>query len=174
MRPEQPTQRPGRRGATRTGARTVTLLAQESAPRPRPGESGIQAVQVPQQGLQPVALAQHAFDVTRVLLDDLVAVGRRPAGVDELTVQLRQQVRLLVGLPAEHHAVEPRQPLPHLRNRLDATVQHDREVGMFLLQTPRHLVAQRRNLAVLLRTQALQVRLARMDDEHVDASVPHH
>ena len=99
------------------------------------------------------------------------ARSRGRAGIAEETcVPLRHAPGVVVGLAADHHAVDMLQMLGDLLIAGDAAVEHDgqrREVG---LQPVHHLVAQRRHLAVFLRAQALQPGVARVHDEDAAAA----
>ncbi len=81
-------------------------------------------------------------------------------------MKLREQVWIVIRLAADHHAGEVRQLLRDDLERAQAAIEDERQTGKLRTQTARNVVAQRRNLAILLRAQPLQHRPSRMDDEH--------
>ena len=83
--------------------------------------------------------------------------------------QPRQLPRVVIGRAADHHAVDRVELRGDLPSVVDAAVEHDGQCREVALQAVHDLVAQRRHLAVLLRAQALQPRIARMHDEDVAA-----
>ena len=77
----------------------------------------------------------------------------------------------MVRLAAEHHAVRVRKLLGHLRHRAQAAVDDDRQRRKLALHLPGPRVVERRHLAVLLRRQSLQDRLARVHDHDAAAGL---
>ena len=71
----------------------------------------------------------------------------------------------LVGGAAQHHAVDVAQCASRLVQRRDAAIDDDGQVRALALQPLDQAIVQRRDVAVLLRRQALQPGLAGMDDE---------
>ena len=83
-------------------------------------------------------------------------------------VHLPQQAGIVIGRPAQHDPVEVGQQGLRRVEPGDPAVQRNRKVRPFALQAPDQIIVQGRDVAVLLGRQALQDRLARMDDEGVD------
>ena len=63
----------------------------------------------------------------------------------------------------EHHPVDTVELAIDRRPVRESTVQHDRHRWKIAFQPTRHLVAQRRDFAILFRGKPLQDRVARMD-----------
>src|SRR3974390_3741044 len=86
---------------------------------------------------------------------------------EEGRIDREQTPRLLVGRAAHHHAVK----LFHFRERLldaaDPAVEYNWPVRMRGFEMMHQRVVERRYLAVLLRREALQPRLARMHDQRI-------
>ena len=81
--------------------------------------------------------------------EDLRA-GRDGAGLPEnIPVQPGQQVGVLQGDPAEHHAVNPAEVGLDRPKFADAAVDADVQLGEIALQPVNPCVAKRRDLAVL-------------------------
>src|ERR1700752_4854418 len=94
----------------------------------------------------------------RILDHGVHYVGARLAGVG-------QQPGIVVRRTAEHHASRVLKVSVDLRPRLDAAVDDDPELRKLALQPVDVIVLERRDLAVLLRRESLQYRVARVDDE---------
>jgi hypothetical protein len=76
---------------------------------------------------------------------------------------------------AQHRAIDMTQVRGRFGRIGDAAVDATCRSGPLLLQPVRPVVAQRRDLAVLLRRQALQPGIARMHHEHLNtAAAPAH
>ena len=117
-----------------------------------------------------VRAARHlGLDIRNQRIDHVGAAGDRALLAEDAAVHVGQQVGVVVDLAAEHHAIDVLQVLVALVQRLDAAVDDDVQLREFLLQPIHRLVAERRNLAVLLRRQAFQPGLARMHDEGLAA-----
>src|SRR4029077_7431892 len=72
-----------------------------------------------------------------------------------------------------HYAVDVFQ-MPRGRVKVfDATVEHNRQLGMRGLEPVHTVVVERRDLAVLLRRQTVKPRLARVHDEGAAAGAGH-
>src|SRR5436190_18500003 len=78
---------------------------------------------------------------------------------------IREQPRVVIGRAAEHDAVDLAPLAFNLRTGGDAAVDDDLELREFALQPIDVVVLERRYLAVLLRRQSLEDRIARVDDE---------
>ncbi len=110
-----------------------------------------------------------ALDVGQKALDRFGARRHLGAGVEEAPVDLGEDIRGLVGGAAEHHAVDVLQVRVGLVERRDAAVDDDGQLRVRRLEPVDARVVERRHLAVLLRRQTLQPRLARMHDEGAHA-----
>ena len=102
----------------------------------------------------------------------LAGQGAGGAAVVEL-VPAGQPPGVVVRLAADHHAVQVVELLQHHLIGLDTAVDGNGELRKLGLEAVHHLVAQGRDVAVFLRAQALQPRVARMHDEHGAARLGH-
>ena len=91
-----------------------------------------------------------------------------PALAEDPGVHLSQQARVVIGRPAQHDPVEVGQQGLRRVQAADPAVEDDGQARPFLLEPSDQVVVEGRNIAVLLGRQALQDRLARVDDEGVD------
>lgn len=91
------------------------------------------------------------------LLRTVAAVERR--------VHLGQQVGILIGLATQHHPIEDLQLLAAGVQGLNAAIQDELEIRKILHQLRGHVVAQRRDLAILLGRQPFEDGDARMHGE---------
>ena len=105
-------------------------------------------------------------------LDLVLAERARPAAQKAL-VPRGHDPGVVVGLAAEHHAIHLLQVRGDLLVAGHAAIEHDGQLRKLLLEAVDHLVAQRRDLAVLLRAQALEPGVARVHDEHAAAGLGH-
>ncbi len=79
----------------------------------------------------------------------------------------------MVCLATDHHAIDVLEVGRHLVIADDAAIDQDLQARKLLLQLVRHLIAQRRNLTVFFRAQALQDRIARVDDKRAATRLGH-
>ncbi len=107
--------------------------------------------------------------VRHEVANHLRARARRALVAEHLPVRAREQVRVVVRGAAEHHAVDVCELAVDRRPVADAAVQHDHEFRELGDEPVHDLVAQRRDLAVLLRRESLQHGIARVHDEHLAA-----
>ena len=77
----------------------------------------------------------------------------------------------MIGLAPEHHAIRLRELLSHLRDRAQAAVDDHGERRELALHLPGPLIVERRHFAILFRSQSLQDRLARVDDDGPAAGI---
>ena len=141
----------------------MRAFAQHLAERTAAAFAGEQPQHVAHDVLEVHALRELRLDMGAQAAQQLGARLQRPAPPGH--VQSVQQVGVVVGGTAEHRAVGVRQVPDGLRLGGDAAVDDDLEVGPFALEAIRPVVAQRRDLAVLLRAQALEPGVARMHHE---------
>ena len=130
-----------------------------------------QAQHVTGQVLQCHTLRELGFDIGAPCAQQVRA--RRGLATEQRSLHLVQHVGLVVRRAADHHAIAVLEVLMHLRGRGDAAVDRHRQFRSFALEPVGPVVAQRRDLAVLLRRQALQPGLARVHEEHVAAGGRH-
>ena len=88
----------------------------------RAGAAGEEAEHVAGDVMQALALRELLRDVGLVGLHRLEPVGDRCGLAVELGVDREQDLGLVIGDAAQHHAVHVLQVLVHLRHRLDAAV----------------------------------------------------
>ena len=120
------------------------------------------------------ALGETLLDVGAEGTQRIVAAGVRILGLAvQLAVHRRQQPGVVVRLTADHHAIDVLQLLVQLVHQLQAAIDTDMQGRVRLLEAVHAAVVQRRHIAVLLRRQALQPRLARMHAEGVAAGIGH-
>ena len=96
-------------------------------------------------------------------------VDMRRRDAEEQRIDLEQQSRFLIGGAADHDAIDALTLRLHLRETHEATIEHDRQIGIVPLQRAHQRVIERRHIAVLARRQALEPGFARMHDERVGA-----
>ena len=119
---------------------------------------------------RPPTRGEMALDVRDQPLEHLCARSTMgAAGSKKRRSTSVENVRRLVGGAAEHHAVDVIQ-MPRGRVEvLDAAVENDRQLGACGLEPVHAVVIERRDLAVLLRRQTVEPRLARVHDEDAAA-----
>ena len=88
-------------------------------------------------------------------------------------LELCQEPGVVVGLAPDHNLVDLSQVRAHPDQVAHATIQRDVQPGELRLEPVDELVAQRRNLAILLRRQPAQHGLARVHDEHAATRLRH-
>ena len=91
----------------------------------------------------------------------------------QLLIHLRQQIRIVISLPAQHHPIKRLQMFMALLQRLDAAVENNLQRSEVLLQLRRHVIAQGWNVAVLLWRQPFQNRNPSMHRKTAAARVLH-
>ena len=106
-----------------------------------------------------------AADVGNHGVFDIGARERFGIGAVVARIERGHEVRMVIRLAADHHAVDLREMRVDLLQRLHAAVEQDFQVREVALELVDDLVAQRRDLAVLLRAQSLEDGIARVDDE---------
>jgi hypothetical protein len=109
-----------------------------------------------------------ARDVAHVLLEHDGLAHRMTAA--HMRVDLGEQARILIRDSAEHHAVHMLELFERRVYGREPAVDHDAKLGEVVLEPMDTAVVERRNLAVLLRAQPFEQRLARVDDERVATS----
>src|SRR5690606_229624 len=80
-------------------------------------------------------------------------------------VKSGHQIRVMVSLSSEHYAINMLQMLINLVQRFDTTIEQDFQPRKMLLETINHLIAQWRDLATLVRAQALENGIACVQDK---------
>src|SRR5579883_727086 len=91
----------------------------------------------------------------------------------ESPVHLKKQSGVLIGGPANHHTIDILELGAHLRERCKTAIEHDRDIGIELLQAMDELVIERRHIAILLWREAFKPGFARVDDQSAAASGDH-
>ena len=102
------------------------------------------------------------------MLDHLAAFGRIVIDAIVAPVDLGQKIRVLIGLPPDHHAIDLFKMGVDLLTAADAAVENDFQLREILLQPVDPVVIERRDGAVFLGAEAGEPCLARMDDEGLD------
>nr|GEX44184.1 transaldolase [Tanacetum cinerariifolium] len=74
----------------------------------------------------------------------------------QLAINISQQIRVVIRLAAEHHAVKGVQVFLALLQRLDATVEDNFQLGKVMLELGGDIIAQRRDVTVFLGRQTLK------------------
>ncbi|CCC99889.1 protein of unknown function (plasmid) [Azospirillum baldaniorum] len=157
-------QRRGLQQHLRPGAGEMGVLADVAAPCAGAGQALEQPQHVPGDRRQRRALAHPLLGVGRHRLNHRVAVG---AGLpaEQTAVGVGQDVGRLVGGAPDHHAVQRGEMPFRFVQGADAAVDGDGELRVFLLQPVHEVVAQRRDVPVLLGAEPFQPRLAGVHDE---------
>jgi hypothetical protein len=139
-------------------------LGQVAAPGARTALAVEQAEDVPGDRLERGALRALALDIGQQPRDDLGATRRRLARAEQQALIRHQAVRVVVGLAPEHHAVDRGALQPGLLGRGDAAIDDHLERREVRLEAVHQLVAQGRDLPVLLGAEPGEPGLARMHD----------
>ena len=150
-------------------------LGQVAAEGARPRPAVVEAENVPGHVVEPAAAAQMPLDVGHAAPPAPPgATARSASAPNRRAIDLGQQVGVLIGGAAQHHAVDVRQDAPAASSSEPMPpLMHDLELGVRRLQPVDAVVVERRHLAVLLRRQPLQPGLARMHDEGAAAGAGH-
>jgi len=120
---------------------------------------------------QPHTLREPGLQIRQERLDHGAPARRRHA--EQGLLRERQEIRVLVGLPADHRAIHAGEFVAEGPEVPETAVEHDGEFREVPLQPMNVVVLQRRNLPVLLRRQAGEDRLPRVHDEHPAAGFGH-
>lgn len=151
----------------------VNVRRQQLPEAPRPREALAQPEDMPGDVMHRAAALHVRDDVRTQLFHRLGPADHRRRAAEQLLVDLGQQVRVVVRLAPEHHAVEGLQVGAALVEGLDAAVEHQFQVREVGLQLRRHVIAQRWDLTVLLGRQAFEDGDARMHGEAAAPGVAH-
>ena len=115
----------------------------------------------------PAASSRSTYGRNRSSTRSSVSGSRPP---NSARVELRDEPRILIRGAPEHHAVDVRRARARTcRASVSPPLITIRERGELALQPMHARIVERRNLAILLRAQAVQPRLARVHDERVAA-----
>jgi len=113
---------------------------------------------------------QPSHVVDHRVLDIVARHGRARRG-EEALVPAGEVPRLVIGGAADHDAIDAAEVLLNVVGAADTAVGNECERREVLLERGDDVVPQRRQLAVLLRADAVQPGVPGMDDEHVAAAL---
>ena len=148
------------------------MLADIAAPSPGAGLALEQAQYVPRHVLDRHAPFDLAFQVFRKRADDRRTI-HGAIQIKQRLLALSQQPGVMVGGPAEHHAVHLFKVRAYRLKAGDAAVDHDFQPWHFLLQAVNPVVFELWNVAVFLGAQPGQPGLACMRDDRGDTRFGH-
>src|SRR4029077_4034172 len=153
------------------GAVEMCVLGKVTPEQPRPWHTVEAAENVPCHLVEPNALRQLRLDIGHEPIEHIETRRRHSLTSENLTINLRQQIRVGIGGTADHDAIDMLQMRLRVRQGLDTAIDDDGEVRPPRFQPIDSSIVERRHLAVFLRAQALQPSLARMHDESLAASI---
>ena len=116
-----------------------------------------------------VPCGELPLDVGQQTPGDLEPARDGLRDAEQRALPLGEHVGILVGLAADHHAVDLASLRERLVERADAAVHDHLELRKVGLHAMDHLVAKGRDLAVLLRAEAREPGLARVQDQSAAA-----
>ena len=134
-----------------------------------PGAAVVEPEHVPRDGAKRHARRELRLRVRHQRVQDVGARARPRFVAEQARTCLRQEIGIVIGDAAQHHAIDVRKLALDGVPVFDPAVQHDGQRREIALQLAHDFVAQWRHLAILLGRQPLQDRIARMDDEHIAA-----
>ncbi len=140
------------------------MFAQVSPPRPCTRQTRKQAGHVARNPPEPLALLQLTLDIGDHFLYHLNAIRERTLWM-HMMLEFGQEVRVMIGLPADHGTVDLLDCGIDLLNLGDAAVQHDLQVGVRLLEAINTFVVQGRYRTILFGAEPLENGNTRMHDE---------
>ena len=149
----------------------VDVHRQQLAELASAGEALAQAEDMPGDMVHGAAVLQVLGDVRAQPGQRFAAADHRGVAAEQLLVDFGQYIRVVVRLAAEHHAVEGLQVLLAFGERLDAAIEDELQVREVGLELRGNVIAQWRDLAVLLGREALEDGDARVYGEAAAACV---
>ena len=153
------------------GLALQSMVGPDLAPAPCPGLAVAQAQHVPRDVRPRLTVgsgaALHVVDHRRFDGVEVERCGRR---CEEARVPVGHRGRMVIGGAPDHHAVDDGQVALDFVGAGDAAVGDEHQPREVTLQADDDVVPERRQLAVLLRADAVQPGVAGMDDKDVAAT----
>jgi nucleoside-diphosphate-sugar epimerase len=142
-------------------------VRQDLPEAPASGTSVVEAENVTRDGTKRYAFRELRLRVRHEGMQHLGARARSRFVAEQPRTRLRQEIGIVIGDAAEHHAVDVRKLALDRVPVSETAVQHDGQRREIALQLAHDFVAQWRHLAILLGRQL--DRIVRMDHEHIAA-----
>src|SRR5580658_413024 len=138
------------------GAGNARSLAQRAAKIAGARLAAIEPQHMARDRAEALAGCELTLAVARHALQQRGARRRRGGLRRERPMQLREHERPVIRLTAQHDAVAPGERGQHRLRVAQSAVDHERQRRELCLEALHHVVAQRRDLAVLLRRQSAE------------------
>ena len=129
----------------------MNIHRQQLPKLPRPRETRPQPQRVARDVMHRATCRQVFGNIRTQLRQRLGTGDHRCRAAKQLLINLGQQIRIVISLAAQHHAIEGLQMLLALFEGLDAAVEDDLQFREILLQLGGNVVAQGRDVPIFLR-----------------------
>ena len=121
-----------------------SFFGKKTAIAARPGLAVIETKNMPGEMMQPRAVTQIPFGVGRITLKNLFARWRAHVVSKNTCVHFRQQIRIVIGRPAQHYPVDTGEMRLGFNQSFDAAIDANLKPGMDVFQTVNPVIVERR------------------------------